>query len=232
MMHVDGGNTGSVDFPGPKGNNTTVTSYAAPLGVILLDTKGRFTTGGVTSTGFVLNAIDPTTFETLATWTPPANQTLIFTYMQMTLVESQIVVPTKQGHIFVVSRDNTVDPPVFATLRDVDLSSFLLSGEQLLNSMYDSNLNIWFTTGGIIGAGDAPQDSTTLGYVTPSNDVYVNHIPNQMVENGIAINNDTIFVVTGPSGTANHTNASGYMYAFQQGQNEPITWPRIPRHHG
>jgi hypothetical protein len=223
MMHADGGNTGSVNFPGPRGNNTAVTSYATEIGVILFDAEGRFTAGGVTSTGFVLNAIDPVTLETIATWTPPVNQTLIFTYMQMTMNDSQIVVPSKQGHIFVVRRDNTVEPPVFTTLRDIDLSPFLLSGEQLLNSMYDSNLNIWFTTGGIVGAGDAAQDSTTLGYVTPSNDVYVNHIPNQMVENGIAISNETIFVVTGPSGTANHTNATGYMYAFQQGCEEPIT---------
>jgi hypothetical protein len=91
--------------------------------------------------------------------------------MQMMTNDSQIVVPSKQGHIFVVRRDNMVEPSVFTTLRDIDLSSFLLSGEQLLNSMYDSNLNIWFTTGGIIGAGDAAQNSTTLGYATPSNDV-------------------------------------------------------------
>lgn len=225
MMHVDGGNTGSVDFSGPKGNNMTITSYATELAVFLYDTEGRLTAGGISSTGFVLNAIDPATFETIATWTPPPNQTLITTYMQMLLDDSQIIVASKQGHIFVVHRDNTVEPPVFTTLRDIDLSSFLLSGEQLLNSMCDSSFNIWFTTGGIIGAGDAAQNSTTIGYITPSNDVYVKHIPNQMVENGIAVNNDTIFMVTGPSGTANHTNATGYMYAFRQGcecDDEPI----------
>lgn len=222
MMHADGGNTGSVDFPGPKGNNTSVTSYATQVAVILFDTEGRFTAGGIASTGYVLNAIDPATFETIATWTPPVNQTLILTYMQMTITGSHIIVPSKQGHIFVVGRDNTVQPPVFTTLRDIDLTSYLLAGEQLLNSMYDSNFNIWFTTGGIIGAGDAAQNSTTLGYITPTNEVHVKHIPNQMVENGIAISDETMFVVTGPSGTSNHTNATGSMYAFKQGCDEPI----------
>jgi hypothetical protein len=215
-MHVDGGNTGCVDHVGPTGDNMTVKSYATELAVILFDDEGRFTTGGVAATGYVLDAVDPTTLETLATWTPPVNQTLILTYMQMTM-ENQIVVPTKQGHIFVVSRNNTVSPPTFTTVRDINLSSYLLPGEQLLNSMYDSRLNIWFTTGGIIGAGDAAQNSTTLGYITPSGVVQVIHIPNQMVENGIAVSGETMFVVAGPSGTANHTNATGYMYAFEQG---------------
>ena len=34
-----------------------------------------------------------------------------------------------------------------------------------------------------------------------------------MVESSIAINNETMFVVTGPSGMANHVNATGYIYA-------------------
>jgi hypothetical protein len=43
-----------------------------------------------------------------------------------------------------------------------------------------------------------------------------------MIENRIAISNETIFVIAGPSGTENHTNATGYRYAFQQGCDEAI----------
>lgn len=223
MMHVDGGNTGCVNYAGPKGHNTAVKSYDTELAVMLFDNEGRITAGGVAATGYVLNAVDPMTLEILATWTPPVDQTLILTYMQMTM-EDEIIVPTKQGYIYVINRDNTVSPPNFTTARAIILSSYLQQGEHLLNSMYDSRRNIWFTTGGIIGAGDAVQNSTTLGYITPSNTVQVIHISNQMVENGIAVSGETVFVVTGPSGAVNHTNATGYMYAFQQGSGsaEPV----------
>lgn len=216
MMHADGGNTGSVNYSGPRGYKTIVDSYATELAVVLFDNEGRLTTGGIAANGFVLNAVDPITLETVATWVPPTGQTLIFTYMQMT-TENEIIIPTQQGHIFVVCRDNSVSPPRFSTVRDIDVSSYLFSGEQLLNSMYDSRLNIWFTTGGIIGIGDAAQNSTTVGYISPSGAVNVMHIPDQMVENGIAVSGQTVFVVAGPSGTADHANATGYMYALEQG---------------
>ncbi|KAH8592883.1 hypothetical protein B0O99DRAFT_743186 [Bisporella sp. PMI_857] len=223
MMHSDGGNTGSFDYSGPIGHNAKVESYSTSLAVLLFDSEGRLTSGGITSTGVVLHAINPTSLEVLSTWTPPPNSTLILTYMQMTM-DDRVIVPTKQGSIFVIQRNNTTSHPTFETVRVIELQTFLSPGEVLLNSMHDSESNIWFTTGGIIGAGDVAQPSTTLGYVTPSGAVHVQHIADQMVENGIAVSGKTVFVVTGPAGASYNTNSTGNMYAFEAAPQdlEPI----------
>jgi hypothetical protein len=47
--------------------------------------------------------------------------------------------------------------------------------------------------------------------------VNVIYIPDQIVENSIAVSGQTVFVVAGPSGTADYANATGYMYAPEQG---------------
>ncbi|OCL13691.1 hypothetical protein AOQ84DRAFT_92192 [Glonium stellatum] len=172
---------------------------------------------------YALAAVDPTTLVILSTWVPPvANQTLNFEYMELTLDnKSLVLVASKEGNIFVVQRNDTG----FTLIRSIDLvaQSVVPRGQGLLNGMYDTIGNIWFTTGGILGSGDPTQTSIIMGYIEPSGKTHVLRVPNQMVENGIAVSGTTMYVVTGPSGADDHANATGYMYALTTGPGTGVT---------
>ncbi|MCJ1327032.1 hypothetical protein MMC10_003698 [Thelotrema lepadinum] len=224
LLHQDGGNTGSQDYPGPLGSAPVISSAAEQINVLLWGSDGSLTSAYVLLTNtsslqYGLAALDPTTLEVLATWFPPEeNQVLGYAYMALELQSNSITVPSKQGHIYVVSRQECNGSPELVLQRDIDLTSTISSGEQLLNSLNDAEGNIWFTTGGIIGAGDPEQATSTIGYITADDTIHTQHFQNQMVENGIAVNGTNMYVVTGPSGAAyNQTNATGYMYAFTTG---------------
>jgi hypothetical protein len=218
MMHQDSGNTGSTDISGPSGRNVSLSTFAAHFAPILFDKDGGITGGAVTdspNTTYTLNAIDPETLQVLSSWTAPADQTLNFAYMQQTERNNQILISSTEGFLFLVQRNNSAAPPVFTTLRAINVKSYLQPGEILLSSMFDSLSNIWFTTGTILGIPGSPlQNSTTLGYVSESGSISTLHIPGQAVENGIAISNETVYVVTGPPGDINQESI-GYMYSFK-----------------
>lgn len=215
MMHQDGGDTDSTNYPAPIGKNLSVTTLSTRLQPFLFDPDGNLTAGGVTKATssanmtYTINAVDPSTLEILSSWTAPAGQVLNFAYMQLALDSNEIVATSKAGHIYVIQRDNSVSPPSFETLRDIDLTSYLGQGETLLNSQYDSKFNIWFTTGLILSIGETPQNTSTLGYVSPSGDVHVKHLPGLTVENGIAVSRETAFIATGPAaGITGDTNGT------------------------
>jgi hypothetical protein len=215
MMHQDGGDTDSTNYPAPIGKDLSVTTLSTRLQPFLFDSEGNLTAGGVTkatsSTNmtYTINAVDPSTLEILSSWTAPAGQVLNFAYMQLALDSNEIVATSKAGHIYVIQRDNSVSPPSFQTLRDIDLTSYLAEGETLLNSQYDSKSNIWFTTGLILSIGETPQNTSTLGYVSPSGDLHVIHLPGLTVENGIAVSGETAFIATGPAaGITTDTNGT------------------------
>jgi hypothetical protein len=213
-MHQDGGNTGSTDNAGPIGKNVSISTFATPIAPFLFDSQGGLTAGAPTASGYSLNAIDPETLEAISTWLPPTNQTLNLAYITFVEKDSIIVATSTAGRVFVVQRNNSISPLAFTTLRDIDVSQVLQSSEVLLNGMYDTLSNIWFTTGLILGQGSAPQNTTTAGYITPSNQINTIHLQNQAVENGIAVSNTTVYVVTGPPG-GDTQNSTSYMYAFQ-----------------
>ncbi|KAH8653997.1 hypothetical protein BGZ60DRAFT_473181 [Tricladium varicosporioides] len=215
MMHMDSGNTGSTDLVGPTGRNLVISTYATHVAPLLFDEEGGITAGARATTGdYILNAIDPVTLETLSSFVVPEGQVLNLAYVQMTLPQNEILVSSKQNHIFLIQRKNTISPPSFTLLRDIDVSSYLQPEETILNAMYDSECNIWFTTGLILQVDLTPQNSTTIGYITPSSLVHTLRIPNQVVENGIAVSGQTVFVVTGPPAADNY-NSMGYISAFK-----------------
>ena len=80
--------------------------------------------------------------------------------------------------MFAVQRDNSVSPPGFEMLRDVDVSEYLGEREELLHSMLDSKGNIWFTARFILGQSVA-ENGTTVGYITPTDEVHVGHLRRQ-----------------------------------------------------
>ncbi|CAM1508903.1 Fc.00g026420.m01.CDS01 [Cosmosporella sp. VM-42] len=236
LMHQDGGNSGSSSSPGPRGLNVSVQTYATTLRVILWGTDGAMTAGMTNTTNgtttFSLAGVNETTLEVQAYWVPPlTGEVLNFAYMALNQVTNQIIVASKQGNIYVVQREGGIREPSFSLNRTTNLASGILgTGEVLLNSLFDTAGNIWFTSGGLRvqngfpdALGDPPQNSSTVGYVDPSGIVHTYHIANQMVENGIAVTGTTMFCVTGPSGTEDKTNATGYLFSFSPGQGQEVT---------
>jgi hypothetical protein len=193
-----------------------MSTFATHIAPFLFDSDGGLTACEPIASGYSLNAIDPETLEVISTWLPPTGQILNLAYMQQIFGESNslIVVTSTEGRVFVIQKDSSIYPPPFTTLRDIDVSGALQDGEVLLNGMYDTLSNIWFTTGLILGVGNTPQNTTTIGYITPSDEVHTIQLTSQAVENGIAVSNSSVYVVTGPPGGSTQ-NSTGYMYAFQ-----------------
>lgn len=220
-MHGDGGNTNTSGYPGPTGADPVAGSAQVSLSPLLWDDAGRLTAGYVnTASGTAIDAVvaaDPATLAMLAEWDAPAGQTLNFGYMYQN-ARDQVLVTSRQGHVFVVQRHDGAGGPSFSLVRDVDLvaDGVLSQGQSLLNAAFDSAGNIWFTTGGILGIDQDPGTSTTLGYLPPDGTPHSVTIPDQAVENGIAVSGTTAYVVTGPVST-DTTNATGTLYALAPG---------------
>ncbi|MBA2951799.1 hypothetical protein [Streptomyces himalayensis] len=213
-MHDDSGNTKAVGYPGHLGSGTEVTTAAVKLGMMLWLPDGRLTSGYTdTSSGtpvYRIAAVDPETLEVESSWAAPVGQTLNTTYMYQK-ANGEILVGSKQGHIYVLQRHDETGKPVITVKRDIDLASqgVLGQGEKLLNSAFDGQGNIWFTTGGIAGIGDDLGTTSTVGYVDSRGKVHALHLDGQVVENGIAVHGTTAYVVTGPAGQDDHGEVTG-----------------------
>lgn len=223
-IHLDSGNTNTQDEAGPLGNKVNITSVDTILEVLLWDTKGRLfaayqgpcnNSQNSTVAGSV--EVDPDTLEITAGWTPPQpNTTLNLAYIEMLTETDEVVASSLQGCVYIVKRTVQDHAPAFDLSRTFDLEATgVLQGIQLLNSAFDTSGNLWFTTGLVRGVlGTTPQNATIAGYVTPNGAVHSISIPNQMPENGIAINNDTVYLITGPTYADDHENVPGFMMAL------------------
>ncbi|MBS2547928.1 hypothetical protein KGQ19_13745 [Catenulispora sp. NL8] len=226
-MHGDGGNTNTSRYAGPTGTRPVTGSAAVPLSPLLWDSAGRLTAGYVnTASGTPVNAVaavDPTTLAVTAEWDAPAGQTLNFGYLYQNAGD-QVLVSSRQGHIYLIQRRDGSGGTTFDLVRDVDLvaDGVLGPGQSLLNAAFDAAGNIWFTTGGIIGIGQNAGTSTIVGYLPPSGAPHTVDLPNQAEENGIAVSGTTAYVVTGPV-AGDTANATGTMYAFAPGGGTAVT---------
>lgn len=220
-MHGDGGNTNSSRYAGPTGTDPATGSAEAALSPLLWDGAGRLTAGYVnTRSGSPVDAVaavNPSTLAVTAEWDAPAGQALNFGYMYQN-VRDQVLVTSRQGHVYVIQRRDSSGKPSFGLIRDVDLvtDGVLGRGQSLMNAAFDAAGNIWFTTGGIVGLGQNPGTSVTVGYIPPDGVSSSVNVPGQAVENGIAVSGTTAYVVTGPVATDN-SNVTGTMYAFAPG---------------
>ncbi|MFF7309128.1 hypothetical protein [Streptomyces sp. NPDC008137] len=208
-----------------------MTTAQSSSGVLLWGPQGTLTAGyldlSAEQDSYGLSALDPVTMEVESSWAAPAGQELNIPYMSAN-DQGQILVSSKQGHIYVVRRTDGEGGPAFEVERDIDLvaQETMRPGESLLNSSWDAKGNIWFTTGGIAGAGGELGTGTTLGVLGQDDTAHVRHFEDQVVENGIAVSGTTAYVVTGPAGAADEPDATGYMYALGPGSgSEPeILW--------
>ncbi|KAJ5159325.1 uncharacterized protein N7500_008976 [Penicillium coprophilum] len=231
-MHQDGGNTGTVDNWGPLGAELEVSSALEGLHILLWTKDGQMVAGytkiGLGGLKWGLAAVDNETMGVQATWFPEVDgQTLNVAYMELVFDKDQIVVTSKEGQIYVVQLSTSEGSPSLDLVRTYNLDSVLAPGELLINAMYDTDGNLWFTSGGLRsqvegGHGDPEQNSTTIGYIEPTGPFHIRHIPDEMVENGIAVTGTTVYVITGPSGTNDHENATGTLYSLTSGPGTSI----------
>ena len=167
--------------------------------------------------------LDPDTLDILAGWTPPDNVTLNLAYIELVTETDEIVVSSLQGLVYIVKRKVQNGRPILTLNRTIDIASTgILEGIQLLNTIFDASGNLWFTTGLVRGVlGITPQRATIAGFITPNGSVHSISIPNQMPENGLTINNNTAFLITGPTYADDHANAVGFLMALQSDPSSP-----------
>ncbi len=225
-MHGDSGNAKVSKYSGPLGVEPEVVSLAGLNSQFLFDKNGRLNGANIDvddnyNMQFSIGAFDPETLELLAKWTPPDNHTLNTPYMSQTL-DGQILVASKEGSIFILERSGEKIDSGFTLIEHLDLVSMRIieSTHTLLGASLDKKNNIWFYTGGIVGNGDTPGSDTILGYIDNDRFVHQMKIENQIVENGIAVNQKGVYVVTGPAGTDDVPSAKGYIFVFEANKNE------------
>ncbi|KAH6985341.1 hypothetical protein EDB80DRAFT_756520 [Ilyonectria destructans] len=219
--HRDAGNTRSEDYQGPLGVNPKVESWStAPPVPMYWDSKGRVTAGTMCreATACIVS-LDPDTFEVKATYPEPGGPSeldmISMVYLQ--ILGDHITVPTSDRHIIDVERIDEGQKTSFVKRRDIDLSTVTEENSRLISSAYDGEGNLWFTTGGFVGAGFPTSDTAVVGYVDPKGKVHSIKLPNTRVENNFAISGTDVYLITGPAGTADETNATAYFYSFQPG---------------
>lgn len=166
---------------------------------------------------FCLAALDAETLEPIAQWSAP-NRTAVSTYWQV--INGRVTIPTQEGFIvdveFVKSTDGTGS---FQQVREVDISSVMTEGSIIATIGYTGDGNLWFSTSPVPLLGLDGPNITTIGYVQVDDAMHAITLQDELVENGMAINNNAVYVVTGPAGAKDHANASGWFYAFQAGSD-------------
>jgi len=228
-VRVDGANSAVVDSPAPLGQGPVTGSNQTPLlAPMLWDRRGglsagcqvELVAGKVTA---CLAAVDPATLAVTARWIPPGQDLNV----SHAVVDDQqrVVVTSRQNHVLVVQRPEDAGS-LFRLVREVDVSSALGTGEVLRAATVDRRGYVWFSTGGP-PIGDAPAaTTTTIGYITPTDQVVVTHLVDQVVENDLAVGQDGVFVATAPAGAADRAAAAGYVYGLtaSSGPSVQLVW--------
>jgi hypothetical protein len=211
---ADGGNSGVTDGPAPLGRGPVTGSAALTLRPPLLwDSSGDLTAGCHVQLAAGLGAdclaaVTASSLTVQARWLPPGQDLNLAT--AVVDASERIIVTSRQGHLFVVSRPDTGGSG-FDVLRDVDLSGHLAPGQGLLAAIPDDSGNLWFVTGGPPApAGSAATGGSTVGYVRVDNQVVTTTLAGQTTETGFAVDQDTVYLATAPAGTG----ASGSVYAL------------------
>lgn len=218
--HRDTGNTRSDDYLGPLGGNiTTASSTHIKPAPLFWDDEGRLTAGAICNdTTTCIVALNPKTFDIMATWAGPTDQgaTLFFPFFTYsTMFQGRYVTPALGPRILEIQRTDTTNETSLKLVNEVDLSGLVGEQNQIINSAYDGDGNLWFTTGGFRGAGvGSTNTSAVIGYI--ESDGTINHLVLQdtNVENGVAMSGTTVYVNTGPAGANDHPNAVGHLYAL------------------
>lgn len=223
--HRDTGNSRSDDYFGPLGENVTTSSSTnikpAPL---FWDDEGRLTAGAICNeTTTCIVALDPETFDILATWTGPTEpgSSLFFPFFTYsTMYEGRYITPALGPKVLEIERSDAANGTTLKLAKELDLSALVGEENQIINSAYDEEGRFWFTTGGFRGAGPGSSNtSAVIGYIEPDGTMRHMVIPDTNVENAIAMSGTTVYVNTGPAGANDRPNAVGHLYAIASGRD-------------
>lgn len=155
-IHNDTWMTGTYRWPGPLGRNLLASSGAAANGIcstIAFDRRGRIVTVCVSTIAPPqARIIDPDTLAVIDTFelpdTAPVDETPAYQnfaaggYFYLNH-RSQLVIPTRTNHVFVLGQ--TRDGSAFRLARDFDLTSVVKPGRERMNSaLPDFQGDIWF----------------------------------------------------------------------------------------
>lgn len=221
---VDGGNSGVVDGPSPLGVAPVTGSAELPLQPPLLWGRGGMVAGcqialdpGLTKN--CLAAVDASTLTIEARWLP-AGQDLDLD--SAVLYDSdRVVVATLQRHVIVVQAPANAGG-TFQELRDIDLSGHLADNQSLLSVAADVDGNLWFVSGGASPTGQ-PAVDTTVGYVTPDDQVVTTTLPDQLVATGLAIDQEDVYLATAPAAAPVPETAGAPVLGADEGQLYDLT---------
>ncbi len=172
-LHVDAYQTDAYDLPGPRGRKIGVSStlFTRDCGSLTFDSQGRILTICIGFDGPVLVMLDPTSLQTLATYTlPPTPKSTGDPFLHVSGggyfyldQKDRVVVPTNTRHVFVLGESGTG----FSLVADYDLSGTVPAGVGLLSDLPDWKGHIWFAaedgTVGWINRRDGSIHSRHLG---------------------------------------------------------------------
>ncbi|RSL68887.1 hypothetical protein CEP53_002419 [Fusarium sp. AF-6] len=219
--HRDSGNTRSEDYPGPLGKNIKVETFSrAPPIPLYWDDQGRITAGAVCreSTACIV-ALNPKTYEVEASYPAPDEPSAdldMVSMVYMQILDGHVTVPARGRHVIDVERiTDAAGKTSFVKRRDIDLSKVTDEGSRIIGSAYDAEGNLWFTTGGYVGVNLPTTGSTDVGFVDPDGKVHSINSPNTRAENNFAISGTDVYLILGPAGEADTTDATAYFYGFK-----------------
>ncbi len=164
-LHVDAYQTDAYGLPGPTGRNLGITStlFTRLCGSLTFDSQGRILTICIGFSGPVLVMLDPTTLQTLATYTLPGPETVggdPFTHISgggyfYLDDHDRVVVPTNTRHVYVIAESG---PSGFSLVSDYDLTGVVPHAVGLLSDLPDWKGHIWFAAeNGTVGWIDPPK---------------------------------------------------------------------------
>jgi hypothetical protein len=216
-IHNDSWMTDAYRRPGPLGNNLVASSEAKPpslCGSIAFDRAGRLlSVCPSTIAPPVARVIDPNTLATLAEFTlpnapdpPGTKQYQNFSGGGYFFLDqaNQMWIPTKTGHVFVLSE--SADGTSLSLAHDYDLTSVIdEANERITSALPDFNGLIWFVS----------KQSGRVGTLDPETGKLQVKTLGEEIENSFAVGRNGVYIVSDKR-----------MYRFKaSGQSAPrIVW--------
>ena len=166
-IHDDAYQSDAYPGRGPLGSAPAVASalFASECASVTFDARGRIMTVCVGAVRPTLRLLDPHTLATLASFDLPPRQPQsapgLFTsfggggYFYLDNLD-RAVVPTNDGHLYVIREAGTPASPSLALARNYDVSS-VAAGSSIESALPDWSGRLWFLT-----------DSGAIGVVDPS----------------------------------------------------------------
>jgi hypothetical protein len=197
-IHDDAYQSDAYPGRGPLGSAPAVASalFASECASVTFDARGRIVTVCVGAVRPTLRLLDPHTLATLASFDlpprPPQSLPGLFTsfggggYFYLDN-HDRAVVPTNDGHLYVIREAGTPTSPSLALARNYDVSS-VAAGSSIESALPDWSGRLWFLT-----------DSGAIGVVDPSTGrVTSTHLPaGETIANSLAVDETGgVFIVS------------------------------------